>query len=36
MTKERLYIIGVYTVMLLAPCTGVMIGGIITMLIIRI
>jgi hypothetical protein len=33
MTKQRLYIIGVYIAMLIAPCTGIAIGGIIAMLI---
>lgn len=33
MNRQRLYVIGVYVVMLLAPCTGIAIGGIIAMLI---
>jgi hypothetical protein len=33
MTKQQIYIVGVYIVMLLAPCTGIAIGGIIAMLI---
>lgn len=33
MTKQRLYIIGVYIIMLIAPCTGIALGGIIAMLI---
>lgn len=33
MNKEQVYTIGVYIVMLIAPCTGIAIGGIIAMLI---
>lgn len=36
MTKQQAYTIGIYTVMLLAPCIGVMLGGIIAMFISRL
>jgi hypothetical protein len=35
MNREQIYIIGVYIVMLIAPCAGVAIGGIIAMLIMK-